>query len=71
MSMKNLKKDSEPAKHLRVNREYRFKWKVLMCAPKNSKQRKNLKASIISINAPFLNDQLDFKILTLFQHSVT
>ena len=71
MSMKNLKKDSEPAKHLRVNREYRFKWKVLMCAPKNSKQRKNLKASIISINAPSLINQLETKIFTLSRHGVT
>ena len=68
MSMKNLKKDSEPAKHLRVNREYRFKWKVLMCAPKNSKQRKNLKASI---NAPSLINQLETKIFTLSRHGVT
>ena len=65
------KKDSEPEKHLRVNIEHTFKWKVLMCAPKNSKQRKNLEASIISINAPSLNNQLETKILTLFRHAVT
>ena len=31
--------------------------RILMCAPKNSKQRKNLEASIISINNPSLNNQ--------------
>ena len=56
MNMKTLKKT-----HLRVNREHKFKWKVLMCAPKSSKQRKNLEASIISINAPSLNNQLETK----------
>ena len=54
-----------------MNREHKFKWKVLKCAPKTSKRWKNLEASIISINAPSLKNQLEIKILTLFRHGLT
>ena len=40
----DIGKESEPAKHLRGNVNYKFKWKNLFRAPKNYRQRKNFKA---------------------------
>lgn len=56
--MKTLKEDSEPAKHLRENREHKFKWKVL-CAPKGLAKEEISRHQLFLLTIPFLNNQLD------------
>ena len=67
----NINKDSEPAKHLREYPTHSFKWKVLLNAPNNTRTRKNIESSIISLKRPTLNDQLDSQQLILFRNGVT
>ena len=38
----DIRKESEPAKHLRENLNHKFIWKTLLEAPKNNWQWKNL-----------------------------
>ena len=63
--------NSEPSKHLQENDQHDFTWKVLMTAPLNTRERKNLEASLIAIHKPSLNNQLDAKILCLFRNGIT
>jgi len=67
----DIRKDSEPAKHLRDNPTHQFEWKTLQAAPKNYRPRKNLEATIIATKGPSLNNQLDTKKLNLFRNGVT
>ena len=41
--------DSEPARHIRNNIEHSFTWLILSKAPKNTKTRKNLESSFITL----------------------
>ena len=63
----DIRKKSEPAKHLRENLNHKSEWKTLLHAHKNYRQRKNLEESLIAT----LNDQLDTKKLYLFRNDVT
>ena len=69
----NPSKNSEPAKHLLVqeNSDHFFTWKVLLSAPKNTRLRKYLEASIIAIKRPKLNEQIEAHKLVLFRNGVT
>ena len=67
----NIKKDSEPAKHLKTNPRHYFDWKTLLPASKNYRHRKNLEASFIATKRPSLNNQLDTKMLLLFRNGIT
>ena len=40
----DIKKASEPAKHLKINRDHGFTWKILAHAPRNGSNRKILEA---------------------------
>ena len=67
----DLRKDSEPAKHLGCFPEHKFNWKIIMNAPTNTRARKNLEAALIALKRPSLNDQMDSNQLILFRHGVT
>ena len=67
----DVRKDSEPAKHLRDNPNHFFTWKVLCQAPYRNKKRKNLEATFIAIRKPILNNQIESKTLILFRNGVT
>ena len=67
----DIRKESEPAEHLRKNLNHKFKWETLLQAPKNYRQRKNLEVSFIAIMEPTLNNQLHTKKLYLFRNGVT
>ena len=63
---------SESAKHLRNNPGHELEWIILSRAPSHHLKRKILEAYFIyfiDLN-PFLNDQLESKILILFRHGV-
>ena len=62
---------SEPARHIRNNIDHDFSWKILCNAPSKTRERKNLEASFIALLKPSLNEQVDFKVLTLFRNGVT
>ena len=46
-------------------------WPVVSNAPKNTKTKKNLKASYLALWKPDLNKQKDFERLVLFRNGVT
>ena len=63
---------SESAKHLRNNPGHELEWIILSRAPSHHLKCKILEAYFIyfiDLN-PFLNDQLESKILILFRHGV-
>lgn len=63
---------SESAKHLRNNPGHELEWIILSRATSHHLKRKILEAYFIyfiDLN-PFLNDQLESKILILFRHGV-
>ena len=62
---------SEPASHLYGNPTHSFQWRVIMSAHKNLRIRRNLEASVVALNRPKLNNQLESKKLTLFRYGVT
>ena len=62
----DIRKKSEPAKHLRENLNLRSKWETLLQAPKSYQQRKNLEAYFIAIIGPTLSNQLE-KALSISQ----
>ena len=62
---------SEPSKHLQINNDHAFVWRIISSAPKNSRERKNLEASIIAIKRPSLNNQIETKTLQLFRNGIT
>ena len=59
----DIRKESEPAKHLRENLNHKFKWETLLEALKSYQQQTNLKASFIAIIGQTLNNQLGTKKL--------
>ena len=67
------RRKSEPASHLAKNKNnnHSFTWKVIMNAPQNIRFRRNLEASLVAIEKPNLNNQVDSKKLTLFRYGVT
>ena len=67
----DIKKNSEPSKHLKANREHSFTWKILAFAPRESSKRKILEAFFISKYKPGLNEQVSSRKLTVFKHGVT
>ena len=67
----DIRKDSEPARHLGENPSHSFTWKVLSYAPTKKYERKNLESSWIALRKPTLNEQVKFKVLTLFRNGVT
>ena len=67
----NPNKDSEPARHLRDNPNHNFNWSILCNAPTKYNERKNLEASFIGSMKPSLNEQVIFKVLTLFRNGIT
>ena len=67
----NPRGKSEPAKHLAKNPAHTFTWQILLTAPQNARMRKNLEASMVALNKPNLNNQVDSKKLTLFRYGVT
>ena len=71
MEHEDIRKESEPAKHLKENLNHKFKWKTILQASKNYRQQKNLEASFIAIMGSTLNNQLDTKKLYLFRDGIT
>ena len=68
----DIKKKSEPAKHLANNVGHSFTWKILARAPSNRSKRLILEANYISKFKPRLNEQLDFRRkLRLFPNGIT
>jgi hypothetical protein len=67
----NLKKVSEPAKHLKANAGHSFTWKILSNAPNTQGKRKILEALFIAKFKPALNDQIKSTKLKLFPNGVT
>ena len=66
----DIRRDSEPAKHLKENPDHVFKWNILMSAPINLKIRKILESYTIKVKRPILNDQLENNLI-LFKNGVT
>ena len=62
----NTFKDSEPARHLKENLNYKFSWKILFAAPENKRIRKILEASKIELKRPSLNEQIELKSFSYF-----
>ena len=67
----DVKKDSEPAKHLYEFPDHKFTWKIITSASKKYRKRKNLEAIFIGIHEPKLNNQLETKKLQLFRLGIT
>ena len=67
----DLKNNSEPAKHIKANRNHHFTWKILATAPRDNARRKILEAFYIAKFKPSLNDQVKSRKLKLFVHGVT
>ena len=67
----DIRKDSEPAKHLTNNINHKFHWTILTRAPIFNRDRKNLEASFITLQKPTLNNQIDTKLLILFRNGIT
>ena len=65
--------NSEPSKHLQATElEHQFEWQVLMSAPINNRERRNLEASLIALKKPStINNKLETKLLHLFRNGVT
>ena len=53
----DVRKVSEPPKHLKLNSEHSFTWKILAFAPNNGNKEKILEAFYISKYKPGLNEQ--------------
>ena len=60
----DTQKDSEPAKHLK--NDHSFTWKFLLPASSIRCIRQNMEASIIALKRPSLNEQVESKKLLLF-----
>ena len=67
----NIKKISEPSKHLKGNRDHSFNWRILANAPREYAKRKILEALYIGKFKPGLNEQVNSRKLRLFIHGVT
>ena len=67
----NIKKISEPSKHLKANPNHSFTWKVIANAPSDQERRKILEALYVAKFKPSLNEQLKSKKLKLFPNGLT
>ena len=67
----DVKKNYEPAKHLKANQTHRFTWIILSNAPRAVSKRKNLEALYIGKYKPGLNDQVKSRKLKIFLQGVT
>ena len=67
----HTQKDSEPAKHLKNNPTHSFTWKVFLSVSSIRHIRQNMKASIIALKRPALNERVVSKKLLLFRNGVT
>ena len=67
----NIKKTSEPSKHLKVFKDHKFSWKILSNAPRGYHKRKILETFFIKIKRPSLNNQIENYQLKLFHNGVT
>ena len=67
----DIKKSSEPSKHLKMNTGHSFSWKVIATAPRDLNKRKILEALFIAKFKPGLNDQINSRKLKLFVHGIT
>ena len=67
----NIKKVSEPSKHLKEHTEHKFEWRIISKAPKDKIKRKILEAYFIKTNDPSLNNQQENFKLSLFHNGVT
>ena len=68
----NPNKKSEPAKHLKINKDHSFTWKILSKTYKNDTHKgRILEAFFIKLNMPTLNNQMDYYQLRLFHNGIT
>ena len=67
----NIKKISEPSKHLKANPNHSFTWKIIANAPSDQEKRKILEALYVAKFKPSLNEQLKSKKLKLFPNGLT
>ena len=67
----DIKKASEPSKHVKLNSDHSFTWKILAFAPNDGDKRKILKALFISKYKPGLNEQIKSRKPSLFRNGVT
>ena len=67
----DIGKKLETAKHLNQFPEHRLKRKILRRVSNKVRQRKIHEAYYVIFMCPFLNNQLEFTSLTLFQNGVT
>ena len=67
----DIRKSSEPAKHLKSNAGHQFEWTV-MCRASNLKlKRKILESFLIKLHEPSLNRNIESFRLKLFQNGIT
>ena len=66
----DIKKISEPSRHLKSNPAQAFTWKVLLVAAFNDHIRKILEASFIALSRLPLNEQINSKKLLLFRNGI-
>ena len=62
----DIKRCSEPSRHLKDNRDHSFVWKVIARAPRDNTKRKILEALYISKFKPGINEQVNSRRLKLF-----
>ena len=67
----DIHKISEPSIHLKNDPTHSFTRKVLISASINDRVRKNIEVSFLAVSRPSLNEQIDSKMLLLFQNGVT
>ena len=67
----DIKKNSEPAKHLKDNPTHKFEWKILSKASKDKRKRRILETFFIKTMEPTLNNQIQNYPLNLFPNGIT
>ena len=67
----DVRKKSEPSKHLYEFSDHSFTWRILAPAPRHWKRRKILEAFFITKYKPDLNDQVSHSSLSIFRNGIT
>lgn len=67
----DVRKDSEPAKHLKEFRDHIFEWRIIAHAQTNPSKRRILEALHICKYKPGLNEQVRSRKLKLFPNGLT
>ena len=67
----DIHKISDTSIHLKNDPTHSFPRKVLISASINDCVRKNIEASFLAVSRQSLNEQIDSKILLLFQNGAT